>query len=103
VDERIVLKSVFNERSLRMWIGFICFRIRSDCCIQQRTFTRELFSIRVQLKVVANNNNSILYLFRCLLSSAKANYKVGTTKETNRTNTDTQTKDNIRQLVSFRQ
>lgn len=58
-----------------MWIGFTCLRIRSDGCIQQRTFSKELFSRRVTLKVVENNNNSILCLFTCLLESARANYE----------------------------
>jgi hypothetical protein len=46
---------------------------------------------------------SILHLFVCLLSRAKANYKVGMSKETNKTNTYTQRRKKSRQCVSFRQ
>jgi hypothetical protein len=45
---------------------------------------------------------SLLYLFTCLLNSLKANYKVSTSKETNKTITYTETKDKTMQRVLFR-
>jgi hypothetical protein len=47
-----------------------------------------------------DDNNSILYLFACLLNSQKANYKIGMSKDEKNINTN----DKITmQRVSFRQ
>jgi hypothetical protein len=39
-----------------------------------------------------DNNNLAVYLFTCLYSKPKANYKVSKCKEINKTNKDTRTK-----------
>jgi hypothetical protein len=53
-----------------------------------------------------NKNNAINFnplFFKCLLNSQTAIYKVSTVKETNKTDTYTQTNDQRRQLTTFKQ